>query len=84
VVHLLREQRSGLEFLRKSADLCRDGFFVDLHAYGCQVFLDISEMHDGPSGQLSRLAERLGGAGVASVASALRDMQLQARPWQEG
>ena len=73
---ILREQRSGLEFLRKSADLCRDGFFVDLHAYGCQVFLDISEMHDGPSGQLSRLAERLGGAGVASVASALRDMQL--------
>jgi glycosidase len=73
---ILREQRSGLEFLRKSADLCRDGFFVDLHAYGCQVFLDISEMHDGPSGQLSRLAERLGGAGVASIASALRDMQL--------
>ena len=73
---ILREQRSGLEFLRKSADLCRDGFFVDLHAYGCQVFLDISEMHDGPSGQLSRLAERLGGAGVASVAAALRDMQF--------
>ncbi len=73
---LLREQRSGLEFIRSSADLCRDGFFVELHAYGCQVFLDIHEMADGPSGQLRRLAERLGGAGVPSIGSALREMQL--------
>jgi glycosidase len=73
---IMREQRSGLEFIRRSSDLCRDGFFVDLHAYGCQVFLDIREMHDGPSGQLRRLAERLGGAGVASVTAALREMQL--------
>ncbi len=73
---ILREQRSGLEFIRRSVDLCRDGMFVDLHAYGCQVFLDIREMHDGPSGQLARLAERLGGAGVASIAASLREMQL--------
>ena len=74
---LLREQRSGLEFVRRSSDLCRDGLFVELHAYGCQVFLDIHEVQDGPSGQLARLAERLGGAGVPSVTAALRDMQLQ-------
>ena len=73
---LMREQRSGLEFIRSSADLCRDGFYVELHAYGCQVFLDIHEMADGPSGQLRRLAERLGGAGVPSIGAALRDMQL--------
>ena len=74
---LLREQRSGLEFLRRSADLCRDGLYVELHAYGCQVFLDIKEVEDGPSGQLRRLAERLNGAGVPSISAALRDMQLQ-------
>jgi glycosidase len=73
---VLREHRSGLEFLRRSADLCRDGMFVDLHAYGCQVFLDIHEMQDGASGQLALLAERLGGAGVAGVEAALREMQL--------
>ena len=73
---LMREQRSGLEFIRSSADLCRDGFYVELHAYGCQVFLDIHEMADGPSGQLRRLAERLDGAGVPSIGAALRDMQL--------
>ena len=73
---IMREQRTGLEFVRRSSDLCRDGMFVDLHAYGCQVFLDIHEMHDGPSGQLARLAERLAGAGVASIAGALREVQL--------
>ena len=74
---LLREQRSGLEFVRRSSDLCRDGLYVELHAYGCQVFLDVHEVEDGPSGQLGRLAERLNGAGVPSVAAAMREMQLQ-------
>jgi len=73
---LMREQRSGLEFVRRSADLCRDGLFVELHAYGCQVFLDIREVLDGPSGQMRRLTERLGGAGVTSISTALREMQL--------
>ena len=73
---LMREQRSGLEFVRPSADLCRDGLFVELHAYGCQVFLDIHEVQDGPSGQMRRLTERLGGAGVPSVSGALRELQL--------
>jgi glycosidase len=74
---LLREQRSGLEFLRRSSEICRDGLYVELHAYGCQVFLDIREVEDGPSGQLGRLAEKLNGAGVPSIAAAMREMQLQ-------
>jgi glycosidase len=74
---LLREQRSGLEFVRRSSDLCRDGLYVELHAYGCQVFLDIREIEDGPSGQMGRLAEKLNGAGVPSVSAAMRDMHLQ-------
>jgi hypothetical protein len=51
--------------------------YVELHAYGCQVFLDIKEVEDGPSGQLRRLAEQLNGAGVPSISGALRDMHLQ-------
>jgi glycosidase len=74
---LLREQRSGLEFLRRSSGLCRDGLYVELHAYGCEVFLDIHEVQDGPSGQLQRLSERIGGAGVPSIGAALREMQLR-------
>jgi hypothetical protein len=78
---LMREQRSGLEFVRRSADLCRDGLFVELNAYGCHVFLDIREVQDEPSGQLRRLADRLGGAGVPSISVALRETQLA--PLQE-
>ncbi|MFI5258205.1 MAG: alpha-amylase family glycosyl hydrolase [Candidatus Limnocylindrales bacterium] len=74
---LLREHRSGLEFLRRSADTCRDGLYVEVHAYGCQVFLDIRELEDGPTGQLGRLFERLNGAGVPSISGALREMQLE-------
>ncbi len=74
---LLREQRSGLEFVRRSSSLCRDGLYVELHAYGCQVFMDIHEVEDGPSGNLGRLAERLNGAGVPSVSAALREMHLR-------
>jgi glycosidase len=74
---LLREQRSGLEFIRRSSDICRDGLYVELHAYGCQVFLDVREMEDDASGRLGLLAGRLRGAGVPSVAAALQDMRLQ-------
>jgi glycosidase len=74
---LLREQRSGLEFVRRSSELCREGLYVELHAYGCQVFIDVHELQDGPSGQLGRLAARLDGAGVPSVSAALRDMHLE-------
>ena len=74
---LLREQRSGLEFVRRSAELCRDGLYLELHAYGCQVFMDIHETEDGPSGNLGKLADKLNGAGVPNVAAALRDMHLR-------
>jgi glycosidase len=73
---LLREQRSGLQFIRPSSDLCRDGLYVELQAYGCQVFLDVHEVED-VDGRWARLADRLGGAGVASVDSAMREMELE-------
>jgi glycosidase len=73
---ILREQRTGLEYIRRSADLVRDGLFVDLHAYGCQVFLDIHELEAGADGRLTALVGHLGGTGVPSVAAALRAMQL--------
>ena len=73
---LLREQRSGLQFIRRSSDLCRDGMYVELHAYGCQVFLDVHEVED-VDGRWARLADRLDGAGVASAEAALREMELE-------
>ena len=73
---LLREQRSGLQFIRRSSDICRDGLYVELHAYGCQVFLDVHEVED-VDGRWAKLAARLDGAGVANVEAALRELELE-------
>ncbi|MFL5757373.1 MAG: alpha-amylase, partial [Chloroflexota bacterium] len=70
-----REQRSGLEYLRSGRELRERGLHVTLHAYECQVIWDLRELRD-TSGIWARLAGRLGGAGVASLEDALRELEL--------
>jgi glycosidase len=71
----LREQRSGLEYLR-SVDEIRDrGLHVALRAYETRVFWELRELSDA-AGVWGRLAERLGGRGVPSLEGALRELQL--------
>ena len=74
---VMRDMRGGLEYLRNSGELARDGLYVELHAYSCQVFTDLHEVADGSSGQYRRLAERLGGRGVPSIDDALRELLLE-------
>src|SRR5207247_2478142 len=50
---------------------------VDLHAYDCRVFLEWRELRDDAEGTLRRLAERLGGGGVASVDDARAELVLE-------
>jgi glycosidase len=73
---IFRDNTSGLEYLRKSKELVKNGLFVELKEYGCQVFLDFREVSD-EGGLYERLAERLNGAGVPSVDIALREMLLE-------
>ncbi|HEU0243152.1 MAG TPA: alpha-amylase family glycosyl hydrolase, partial [Candidatus Limnocylindrales bacterium] len=70
-----REQRSGLEYLRSVAEIRERGLHVRLHAYETRVFWEMRELYDS-SGVWRRLAERLGGRGVASLEGALRELQL--------
>ena len=72
---VFREQRSGLEHLRSVAELRDRGLHVQLHAYETLVFWEMRELHDS-TGVWRRLAERLGGRGVASLEGALRELQL--------
>ncbi|MCX7025070.1 MAG: alpha-amylase family glycosyl hydrolase [Spirochaetes bacterium] len=74
---LMREQRSGLWFLRRSADILGKGMFVNLDGYQCQVFLDIVEIPDGPLGQYGALCDLLNGAGVRDVDAAMQDVFLK-------
>ncbi len=72
-----RDHLSGLEYIRSTAELAEKGFFVDLGAYDCHVFVDFREVRDTQDHQYRRLAERLGGRGVPSLVGELRHMELE-------
>jgi hypothetical protein len=74
---VLRDARSGLEYLRGCRDIARHGLELDLHAYQCHVFLDPSIVHDDPAGDWARLAWRIGLGGVPDVREALQDQLLE-------
>jgi glycosidase len=71
----LRDQRTGLEYLRSLAEVRERGLHVQLRAYETRVFWDLRVLHDS-SGVWRRLAERLEGRGVPSLDVALRELQL--------
>ncbi len=71
----LREQRSGLEYLRSVGEVRERGLHVDLHAYQSLVYWGLRELTD-TTGIWARLAERLAGRGVPSLEGALRELQL--------
>ena len=71
----MREQRSGLEYLRSVAEIRERGIHVALRAYETRVFWELRELSDA-AGVWARLAERLGGRGVPSLEGALRELQL--------
>jgi hypothetical protein len=71
-----REAHSGLEYLRPAQELVERGLFVELDAYRCLVFGSFRELRDAPDARWAELAERLGGAGAASLDDALADLRL--------
>ena len=73
---VFREQRSGLEYLRRSRDLCEQGLFVSLDGYECRVFLDFTEVADH-TGAYATLAHRLQGGAVPSIAAAIEERRTE-------
>jgi hypothetical protein len=71
----MREQRSGLEYLRSVRDVRERGVHVSLRAYETRVFWELRELSDA-AGVWGRLAERLGGRGVPSLEGSLRELEL--------
>jgi glycosidase len=72
----MRDAMTGLEQLRSSSEIARDGLLVELGAYRCHVFVDIAEVADGPR-PVARLAAELGGRGVPSIDEALLGLELE-------
>ncbi|MDR1318660.1 MAG: alpha-amylase [Treponema sp.] len=73
---LLREQRSGLWFIRSSKAISENGFFVSLKGYEAQVFLDIHEVEDDPRGRWARLHNDLKGRGIPDLEAGIQDIFL--------
>ena len=58
---VLRDGRSGCEYLRSQRELPEHGLDVQLHAYECHVFVELRDVHDARrSHEYRRLADRLG------------------------
>jgi glycosidase len=74
---ILRDQSTGLEYLRNSQEIADNGLYVELGAYKSHVFVDIHEVRDDQAAHYSRLAGELAGAGVPSVERSLREMVLR-------
>ncbi|MCX6560240.1 MAG: alpha-amylase family glycosyl hydrolase [Candidatus Aminicenantes bacterium] len=72
-----KDQVSGLEFIRNGRELGEKGLYLELHAYECRVFLDFRKVRDDGRGLYARLAEELGGGGVASIEQALRELRMR-------
>ena len=72
-----RDARTGLAYLRSCRDIRERGLWMALDAYQGHVFWEFRELADGVAGQWRRLAERLGGRGVASLDEALRELLLE-------
>jgi hypothetical protein len=72
---LMRDVRNGLEHLRPAKELVEHGLRLTLHAYECQAYVEMRDVHDA-DGRLRRLAEWLGGRGVSSIDDALLEMDL--------
>ncbi|HSH22094.1 MAG TPA: alpha-amylase family protein, partial [Candidatus Caenarcaniphilales bacterium] len=73
---VLRDERSGLEFLRRQRTLFDEGLYLELGAYATYVFLELREIDDA-GGRYGRLADWLGTRGVPSIEQAMAELELQ-------
>jgi glycosidase len=72
----LRDQRSGLQYLRNASELHAQGLYLELDAYRCHVFLELRDLID-TDGSYARLAAFLAGRGVPDLEAALYELDLQ-------
>ncbi len=75
VFYVFREHFSGLEYIRRGKDLCRDGLQWNLNGFEYKLFWDFREVYD-ENGEYENLFWKIG-AGVPSVEKALDEMRLQ-------
>ncbi|HSF82043.1 MAG TPA: alpha-amylase family glycosyl hydrolase [Anaerolineales bacterium] len=74
---ILRDNISGLEFIRDNRQLHQEGLYFELEAYKYQVFMDIREVREDEAHPYGQLTDFLNGRGVPSIEAALAEIFLQ-------
>ena len=74
---IFRDNRSGLEYIRRSDELCERGLYFELAAYTCHVFMDFREVYDNELRHYEHITAYLNGRGVPNVEDALQEILLQ-------
>ena len=64
---IFREQRSGLYYIRESADIRERGLFVSLNGFEAQVYTDISQITDTDTHKYRTLCQTLAGRGAEDL-----------------
>ncbi len=77
VVLSFRDSLTGLEYLRRAADVLDRGLTLDLNAYQCHVLLDWRELRPTAAEPWDRLADVLNGRGVPNLHDELLNLELK-------
>ena len=73
---VFRDEISGLEFIRNSAEIHDIGLYQDLGAFKYSVYLNIYEIKDDNEKHYSKLAKYLQGGGVENIQHSLKRIEL--------
>jgi hypothetical protein len=74
---ILKDQISGLQYIRKNKELIDKGLFVQIAAYQCIVFMDIYQVEDNDKNQYAQLESYLNGRGVPDIEQTLVEIIMQ-------
>ena len=77
VVLAYRDSLTGLEFLRRSAEVAERGLAMELQGYECHVLLDWRELRSTGEQRWELLCDVLGGRGVPNLQEALVGLELR-------
>lgn len=74
---IFKDYKSGMEFIRNSQDLVRNGFYAELQGYQYMVLMDWRVVESSASRPYAMIADYLGGRGVPSVDDAIRELTVE-------
>ncbi|MBQ6508790.1 MAG: alpha-amylase [Flexilinea sp.] len=72
---VLHDHIRGLDFIRSSEQLCREGFYLRLHGYQYYVFSEVYEVRDDDQHTWRQLCDWLNGEGTADIREAIEEVR---------